>query len=73
MNGFNKVYHNIPASDTKVGYASTGVLHFWNKAKGKLTHLSYIFCKPETLGTEFNTAACNIIGTLILIETHRGK
>ena len=45
-------------------------ISFWSMAKGKLTHLSYIFCKPDPLGTEFKTVACSVTGALISIEVH---
>ena len=46
---------------------------FWTTEKGNLPHLSYIFRKPEPLGTEFNTVACSVTGALLFIEIQRGK
>ena len=57
----------------KVGDESMTAIRFWTMAKGNLPHLSYIFRKLETLGTEFKKVACYIIGALIFIEVHRGK
>ena len=48
-------------------------IHFWTTTKGDLTHLSYIFLKPEPLGTEFNTVACSVTGDFFSIEINRGK
>ena len=36
--------------------------------KENLPHFSYIFHKPDPLGTDFNTVDCYITGSLILIE-----
>ena len=42
-------------------------------AKGNLLHLSYIFRKPDPLGTEFKTVACSVTGALLFIKLQRGK
>ena len=73
INGFNEACKNIAASSMKVGDESISAIHFWTETKGNLPHLSYIFHKPEQLGTEFNTVACFVTGSLILIEVKRGK
>ena len=49
------------------------VIRFQTTAKGNLPHLSYIFWKPEPLGTEFKTVACSVTGALLFIEVQRGK
>ena len=46
---------------------------FCTTAKGNLPHLSYIFRKPEPLGTAFNTVACYVTGAFLFIEFHIGK
>ena len=66
-----KVY--IAASYLKVGGESISAISFRTTAKGNLPHLSYIFCKPEPLGTEFKTFTCSIIGALLFIEAQRGR
>ena len=48
-------------------------IRFQTTAKGDLPHLSYIFRKPEPLGTEFKTVACSVTGALIFIEVQREK
>ena len=69
--GFNTVCENIAASFLKVGDESMSAIRFLTTAKGNLPHLSYIFRKPEPLGTESNTVACSITGALLFIEVQR--
>ena len=73
IDGFNVVCKNIAASSLKVGDESMSAIRFRTKAKGNLPHLSYIFRKPEPLGTEFKKVAFYVTGDLLLIEVHRGK
>ena len=73
INGFNVALKNISDSSLKVGDDSTSVISFRKTEKGNLPHLSYIFCKSEPLGTEFNTVDCPVTGALILIEVQIGK
>lgn len=40
---------------------------------GGLPHLSYIFRKPEPLGTEFKNVACAATGVMTYLEIQRGK
>ena len=51
INRFNVACNNIAASSLKVGYESMSAIRFRTTAKGSLPHLSYIFRKPEPLGT----------------------
>ena len=71
--GFNNACKNIAASFLKVGDESMSAIRFWTTAKGNLTHLSYIFRKPDSLGTKFKTVACSVTGDLLFIEVQRGK
>ena len=71
--GFNKACSNIAASYLNVGDDSMSTIRFRTMSKGNLPHLSYILCKPEPLGTEFNTFACSVTGALIFIDIQRGK
>ena len=48
-------------------------IRFQTMAKGNLPHSSYIFIKPEPLGTEFNKVACSVTGAFIFIELQRVK
>ena len=73
FDGFNTACKNIAARFLKVGDESMSAIRFRTTAKGNLPHLSYIFWKPEPLGTEFNTIACSVTGTLLFTEVQRGK
>ena len=57
----------------KVGDESMSAIRFRTTAKGNLLHLSYIFRKPDPLGTKFKTVACSVTGALLFIEVQRGK
>ena len=57
IDGFNETCNNIAASYLKIGDESMSEIRFRTTEKGNLPHLSYIFRKPEPLGTEFKTAA----------------
>ena len=57
FDGFNTACKNIAASFLKVGDELMSTIRFRTTAKGNLPHLSYIFWKPEPLGTEFKTVA----------------
>ena len=48
-------------------------IRFQTTAKGNLPHLSYIFRKPDPLGTKFKTVACSATGALLFIEVQREK
>ena len=71
--GFNTACKNIAVSFLKVGDESVIEIRFRTTAKGNLPHLSYIFRKPEPLGTEFKNVACYVTGALLFIEVKRGK
>ena len=73
FDGFNTACNNIAASFLKVGDELMSAIRFWTTAKGNLPHLSYIFCKTELLGTEFNTVAYYVKWALLFIEVQRGK
>ena len=57
FDGFKSASKNIAASVLKVGDESMSAIRFRTTAKGNLPHLSYIFRKPEPLGTNLNTVA----------------
>ena len=57
----------------KVGDESMNAIRFRMTAKGNIPYLSYMFCKPEPLGTEFKTAAFSVTGALLFVEVQREK
>ena len=63
----------ISTSYLKVGYESMSAIDFLTTVKEDLPHLSYIFRKPEPLGTEFNTFEFSVTGDFIFVEAQRGK
>ena len=71
--GFNAAYKNIAAIFLKVGDESMSENRFRTTDQGNLPHLSYIFRKPDPLGTEFKKVACYVTGALLFIEVHIGK
>ena len=73
FDGFNTACKNIAASFLKVGDESMSAIRFRTTAKGNLPHLSYIFRKPEPLGTKFKTVVCSVTGALLFIKVQRGK
>ena len=73
FDGFNTACKNIAASFLKVGDESMIAIRFWKTARGNLLHLSYIFRKPEPLGTKFKTVAYYVTGAFLFIELQRGK
>ena len=73
IDGFTESCSNIAASYLKVGYDSMSSIRFCTTSKGDLIHLSYILCKPELLGTLFNTVSCSVTGALIFLEIQRGE
>ena len=68
IDGFNGVRKNIASSFLKVGDESMSAIRFRTTSKGNLPHLSYIFRKPDPLGTEFNKVACYVTGDLIFTK-----
>ena len=73
FDGFNSACKSITAEFLKLGDELMSAIRFRTMAKGNLLHLSYIFRKPEPLGTEFKTVACSATGALLFIELQRGK
>ena len=73
ISGFNAAFKNIAVSSMNVRDESMSAIRFWTTAKGNLPHLSYIFRKPEPLGTEFKTVSCYVTGALLSLEVQRRK
>ena len=72
IDGFNLACKNIAANFLKVGDECMSAICFWETAKGNSSHLSYILCKPEPLGTEFKTVACSVQGHFYLLKYREG-
>ena len=41
--------------------------------KGDLPHYSYIFRKPEPLGTDMKNVACSRLGAMLHLDIQKGK
>ena len=65
IDGFNKVCSNIAARYPRVRDESMSVIQFLTTLKGNLPNLSYIFHKPEPLGTDLKKVVCSVIEALI--------
>ena len=68
INGFNEACNNISDSYLKVGGESMSAIIIYTTSKGNLPHLSYIFYKPDTLGTELKKVSCSTTGEFIFVE-----
>ena len=68
IGGFNEALNNIASSYLEFGDDSMSAISLLMTEKGDLPRSSYIFCKPEPLGTEFKTVACSVTGSLLFIE-----
>ena len=73
IDGLNEACSNIASNYLNVGDDSMSAVLFFTAPKGNLYHLSYISCKPEPLGTKFNTVAYSVTESLILIKIQMRK
>ena len=48
-------------------------IQFRTTPKRDLPHYSYIFRKPESLGTEIKNVTCSRLGTMLHLEIQKGK
>ena len=46
---------------------------FRNTPKGDLPHYTYIFTKPEPLGSEIKNVDCYMLGTMLYLEIQKGQ
>jgi hypothetical protein len=69
IDGFNDVRLNkITTSLWDILDESMSSFRPRTTATGALPNISFIFCKPDPLGTEFKCAACPVIGTMKCLE-----
>jgi hypothetical protein len=64
---------NIAASATKVYDESMSAWRPQTSKTGGLSHITFILCKPEDLGTEFKNAGCSETGIFLFLEIQRGR
>ena len=48
-------------------------IRFCTNPKGDLPHQSFIFSNQEPLGTEMKNVACSRLGTMLHLDTQKGK
>ena len=61
---FNYSQRKIASGAENTSDKSTSDIHFCTTPNGDLPHYSYIFRKPEPLGTEINNVDCSRLGTM---------
>ena len=71
--GVNESHRKITSGVEKEADKSMISIRFWTNPKGDLPHYSYIFRNTEPFGTEFKNAACSRLGTMLYLETKKGK
>ena len=59
--------------ERKTADESWSALRFRTTPKGDLPHYSYIFRKPEPLGTETNNLTCSRLGAMLHLDIQKGK
>ena len=62
---FYEAYSNIASIYLKVRDESMIAIRFHITSRGNLPNLSYIFHKPEPLGTDLKKVVCSVIEALI--------
>ena len=70
---FNESHRNISSGVVITADESISVIRFHTTPKGDLPHYSYIFSKPEPLGTEIKILACSRLGAMLHLEIQKRK
>ena len=73
IDGFNESPRQISLEREKTADESMSAIRFRTTPKGDLPHYSYIFRKPDSLGTEMKNVACSRWGTMLHLEIQKGK
>ena len=73
IDGFNESRRKIPSEKEKTADESMSAIRFHTTPKGDLLHYSYIFRKPEPLGTDVKNVACSRLGTMLHLYIQKGK
>ena len=73
IDGLNELRRQIASGKEKTADESMSSIRFRTTPKGDLPHYSYIFRKPEPLGTEMKNVACSRLGTMLHLEIQKGK
>ena len=70
---FNESCRQISSGIGKTADESMSAIQFRNISKGYLPHYSYIFGKPEPLGTEMKNVACSRLGMMLHMDIQKEK
>ena len=70
---FNKLRRHITSGVGKTEDESMSAILFHTTPKGYLPHWSYLFRKPEPLGTETKNVVCLRLGTMLHLDIQKGK
>ena len=73
IDGFNESGRQIDSGVGKTADESMCAIIFRTIPKGYLPHYYIIFRKPEPLCTEMNNVACSRLGTMLHLDTKKGK
>ena len=73
IDGFIKSRRQIDSGVAKLANDSMSAIRFLTTPKANLPHYLYIFWKLEPLEIDINNVACYRLGTMLHLETQRGK
>ena len=73
IDGFNKSRSQIASGREKTADESMSAIRFLTTPIGDLPHYSYIFVKPDPLGTEMKNVACSRLGKMLHLDIQKGK
>ena len=73
IDGFNESRRKISSGIEKTADESISAIRFGTTPKGDLPHYSYIFRKPEPLGTEMKNVVCSSLGNMLHLDIQKGK
>ena len=73
IDGFNKSRRQIASGKEKPTDETMSAIKFHTPPKGDLPHYSYIFRKPESLGTQMENVAYSRLRTMLHLEIQKYK
>ena len=73
IDGFNESRRKIALGKERNADESMSAIRFRTTPKVDLPHNSYIFRKPEPLGTEMKNVACSRLGKMLHLDIQKGK
>ena len=70
IDNFKNSRRKIASEVGETVYYSMSAIHFCTTSKVDIPHYSYIFRKPEPLGTEMKNVDCYRLGNMLHLEIH---